>query len=71
MNYVITFIILISSIQLYFIIAKHFKIIDKPNKRSSHSIGTFTGGGIIFPIAVLCWFINDNFRILASFMDFC
>ena len=64
MNYLTTFIILVFSIQLYFIIAKHFKIIDKPNERSSHSIGTFTGGGIIFPIALVCWLLNDNFEYL-------
>lgn len=70
MNYLTTFIILVFSIQLYFIIAKHFKIIDKPNERSSHSIGTFTGGGIIFPIALVCWLLNDNFEYLNFFYGF-
>jgi len=33
---------------LYFRIADHFNIIDKPNLRSSHSKITLRGGGIIY-----------------------
>ena len=39
----------------YIVLAKRLNIIDKPNKRSSHSSPTVRGGGIIFPIAVLLW----------------
>ena len=45
---VLTFLIL-----FYFRLAIRFKIIDKPNQRSSHSRITIRGGGIIFPIAIL------------------
>lgn len=38
---------------VYFRIADRYNIIDKPNARSSHSIITIRGGGIIFPIAAL------------------
>lgn len=38
---------------LYFKIANHFNIIDKPNQRSSHAQITLRGGGIIFPIALV------------------
>lgn len=38
---------------IYFKIADHYDIIDKPNSRSSHSSITLRGGGIIFPIATL------------------
>ena len=38
---------------LYFKIANHFNIIDKPNLRSSHSQITLRGGGIIFPVAII------------------
>lgn len=38
---------------LYFKIANHFNIIDKPNQRSSHTQITLRGGGIIFPIALV------------------
>ena len=67
MSYIITFLILVFSIHLYFNLAKSFKISDSPNERSSHSIETFTGGGIIFPVAVVCWLINDNFSYLNFF----
>jgi UDP-N-acetylmuramyl pentapeptide phosphotransferase/UDP-N-acetylglucosamine-1-phosphate transferase len=40
---------------LYIRIAKKFNIVDRPNHRSSHSIVTVRGGGIIFPVAVLIW----------------
>ena len=38
---------------LYFKIADHYNIIDKPNGRSSHSEVTIRGGGIIYLIAAL------------------
>ncbi|WP_264566701.1 UDP-GlcNAc--UDP-phosphate GlcNAc-1-phosphate transferase [Flavobacterium sp. N3904] len=38
---------------IYFKIANHYNIIDKPNSRSSHTSVTLRGGGIIFPIAIL------------------
>ena len=38
---------------IYFRIANHFNIIDKPNLRSSHSQVTLRGGGIIFPVAFI------------------
>jgi UDP-N-acetylmuramyl pentapeptide phosphotransferase/UDP-N-acetylglucosamine-1-phosphate transferase len=37
---------------IYFNIADRYNIIDKPNKRSSHSAITLRGGGILFPIAI-------------------
>lgn len=40
---------------VYFRIADHFNIIDKPNQRSSHTQPTIRGGGIIFLLGVwLC-----------------
>ncbi|OOG64221.1 glycosyltransferase family 4 protein [Flavobacterium sp. A45] len=38
---------------IYFKIADHYNIIDKPNSRSSHTSITLRGGGIIFPTAIL------------------
>lgn len=50
----ITLLLLFIGIELiYFKIADHYNIIDKPNSRSSHSSITLRGGGIIFPIAIL------------------
>ena len=47
---------------LYFKIASTFKIIDKPNERSSHQKLTLTGGGIIFCIAGLIFYIYSGFQ---------
>lgn len=49
-------------IQIYFRIADKFNIIDKPNLRSSHSSLTLRGGGIIFPISFLLWFLLNDFQ---------
>ncbi len=40
---------------LYFKIAEHFNIIDKPNERSSHSTIVLRGGGVIFLLGVWLW----------------
>lgn len=42
---------------VYFKIADHYNIIDKPNERSSHSTIVLRGGGIIFTLAMLAWAI--------------
>lgn len=38
---------------LYFKVADHYNIIDHPNERSSHTLVTIRGGGIIFLFAAL------------------
>ncbi|MEO7769068.1 MAG: glycosyltransferase family 4 protein [Ferruginibacter sp.] len=60
-GYTIPFIILIIVLVLYFRIANHFKIIDKPNERSSHTDPTIRGGGIIFLLAVILFFFWSGF----------
>lgn len=40
---------------LYFRLAEHFNIVDKPNVRSSHSSVVLRGGGIIFLLGVWLW----------------
>lgn len=42
---------------VYFKIADKYSIIDKPNERSSHSSTVLRGGGIIFTIAIIVWFV--------------
>ncbi len=65
---------------LYFRVAGHYNIIDKPNHRSSHINVTIRGGGIIFPLALLLfplysgliypWFLAGLFAIaFISFID--
>ncbi|SHF43803.1 UDP-N-acetylmuramyl pentapeptide phosphotransferase/UDP-N-acetylglucosamine-1-phosphate transferase [Mariniphaga anaerophila] len=79
-NFIIAFIILAILLPVYFKIAAHFNIVDKPNERSSHSKLTIRGGGIVFPAAAFLWFVmygfNQPFIILAlglmsvvSFLD--
>lgn len=53
--YLILAAILVVAEVLYFRIADHFNIIDKPNERSSHSSIVLRGGGIIFLVGVLVW----------------
>lgn len=47
---------------IYFKIADHFNIIDKPNERSSHTMIVLRGGGIIFTIALWIWSIMSGFE---------
>lgn len=44
---------------VYFKIADHFNIIDKPNERSSHSTIVLRGGGIIFSLSMIVWAIFE------------
>ena len=46
---------------IYFKIADRFNIVDKPNSRSSHSVVTRRGGGIIFTLAVVFWSATHGF----------
>lgn len=65
---------------VYFKIATKYNIIDKPNARSSHTLVTVRGGGIIFPIAAFLhyfcfgsihpWFLGGLLLIsIVSFID--
>ena len=47
---------------LYFKIADHTYIIDKPNARSSHTAVTIRGGGIIFSLAAISFFFIFGFQ---------
>jgi UDP-GlcNAc:undecaprenyl-phosphate GlcNAc-1-phosphate transferase len=49
-------------ILFYFRLAVQFKIIDRPNQRSSHSRITIRGGGIIFPMALLLQALFSRFE---------
>lgn len=61
MTYVIIFVILFVLELAYFKIADRYNIIDKPNERSSHQTVTLRGGGIIFYIGAVIWWISSNF----------
>lgn len=53
--YLIIAVILVVAELVYFRIADHFNIIDKPNERSSHTRVVLRGGGIIFTIGLWVW----------------
>jgi UDP-N-acetylmuramyl pentapeptide phosphotransferase/UDP-N-acetylglucosamine-1-phosphate transferase len=53
--YCIIAVLLVGLELLYFRIANHFNIIDKPNERSSHSSVVLRGGGIIFLFGAWLW----------------
>ena len=58
MEYTILGIFMMIIMLLYFKVADHFNIIDKPNLRSSHTEITLRGGGIIFWFAALSFFVQ-------------
>lgn len=62
MNYIIVLLVLLVLELLYFKLADRFNIIDKPNERSSHSIVTLRGGGIVFYFGALIFFILSGFQ---------
>ena len=57
MYYLLITILLLFCLLAYFSIAKKYKIIDKPNERSSHSRITIRGGGIIYPVSLICFLV--------------
>lgn len=79
MLYLILFLLFFGAMQLYFLVADHFNIIDRPNERSSHTEVTIRGGGVIFLFAgltalVLCpefWMLILGLFIIGtiSFID--
>ncbi len=57
----IVFLILLLIALVYRRLATKFNIVDKPNHRSSHSHVTVRGGGILFPAAVIMWWVVFDF----------
>lgn len=62
MFYLFLLILLFAAELVYFRIADHFNIIDKPNERSSHASISLRGGGIVFYIGVLLYFVQEGFQ---------
>ena len=61
-QYILVLLVLILTSYAYLKLATRFKIIDKPNQRSSHTKITIRGGGIIFPISVLLFFFLNDYQ---------
>ena len=62
MYYLIILVLLFLVELLYFRIADKCNIIDKPNERSSHTRITLRGGGIIFYLGALVYFLTNHFE---------
>lgn len=60
--YLLITLILIAVELYYFKLANLYNIIDKPNHRSSHNKVTIRGGGIVFPVGVLLFFLMYGFK---------
>ena len=59
-TYLVPLLILIIAAILYFKIALHYKIIDNPNQRSSHTEPTIRGGGVLFLLSALLFSFWNN-----------
>ena len=62
MYYLIILVLLFLAELFYFRIADKYNIIDKPNERSSHTRITLRGGGIIFYLGALAYFLTNQFE---------
>ncbi|MDR3654058.1 MAG: glycosyltransferase family 4 protein [Paludibacter sp.] len=56
------FIALFAAELAYFKLADRYNIIDKPNERSSHTRITLRGGGIVFYIGIVLYFLVRGFQ---------
>jgi len=61
LSYTIVFLSLLLAGLIYYRLAKQFGIVDQPNHRSSHTRVTVRGGGILFPLAVVLWWMSHDF----------
>lgn len=61
MYYLIVTLLLIVAEIVYFWIADKYNIIDKPNERSSHSRITLRGGGVIFYLGMVAYWLTNGF----------
>lgn len=62
LSQIIVFLALLLLALIYHRLALRFNIVDKPNHRSSHVHTTVRGGGILFPVAVVFWWMAFDFH---------
>ena len=74
MTYILLFVLLVEAELIYFKIADHFNIIDKPNERSSHSSIVLRGGGIIFSLSMVAWAVmmgvQGQWQVVSDYLPF-
>ena len=61
-KYITIAILLLIAELVYFNIADHYNIIDKPNERSSHTKVVLRGGGVLFLIGAWAWSAFFGFK---------
>jgi UDP-GlcNAc:undecaprenyl-phosphate GlcNAc-1-phosphate transferase len=75
----VIFTVMLFALMLFYLyLADRNNIIDRPNARSSHSVHTIRGGGIIFPLATVLEYAYSGFQygwfilglVLISFISF-
>ncbi len=75
-GYISIAVILLVAELVYFKIADHFNIVDKPNERSSHSRIVLRGGGVIFTLSIIAWAIMmavqgvQGVQVVQSYLPF-
>lgn len=62
MAYVMALLMLLVAELGYFKLADRLNIIDKPNLRSSHTVVTLRGGGVVFYFGILLYFLLFKFQ---------
>ena len=62
--------VLFMLINLYFVIARRFKLVAIPNERSSHEKVTIVGAGVIFYLAALWYFLTAPDQSIYFFIGF-
>ena len=67
-SYLVVFLLLLLAEVLYLRLAQSFGLYDVPKARSSHSTPVLRGGGIVFYLAVLVWYIINGFDDLPFFV---
>jgi UDP-N-acetylmuramyl pentapeptide phosphotransferase/UDP-N-acetylglucosamine-1-phosphate transferase len=60
-GFVIITILLFVCMRLYLFLADKYNIIDKPELRSSHTIPTIRGGGVIFVIGFIIYWVQSDY----------
>lgn len=74
MTYMLILVLLLLAELIYFKIADHFNIIDKPNERSSHSSIVLRGGGVIFSLSMVAWAVmmgvQGQWQVVSDYLPF-
>jgi UDP-GlcNAc:undecaprenyl-phosphate/decaprenyl-phosphate GlcNAc-1-phosphate transferase len=57
-----SFAVVVLSLLGYFYLARRFRIMDKPNLRSSHTTPTIRGAGVVFFVSLLVWAVGNAWQ---------